>query len=71
MSDRPINPFEADLVTFTPPLDLERLTRWIAERARGSGTSGNYTKWREVATAHHITLVQRQLATALAASGRP
>ena len=25
MSDRPINPFEADLVTFTPPLDLERL----------------------------------------------
>jgi len=25
MSDAPLNPFEADLVTFTPPLDLERI----------------------------------------------
>ena len=25
MSDAPVNPFEADLVTFTPPLDLQRI----------------------------------------------
>jgi hypothetical protein len=39
---------------------------WIAEKARRVGGSGNYTTWRRVGTAHHLTKVSRQLASRVA-----
>lgn len=38
----------------------------IAEKAEGSGTSGNPTKWREIANSHHFAEVSHGLATPVA-----
>jgi hypothetical protein len=37
-------------------------SRYISERARGSGGTGNLTKWIEADTNHHITTTVKQLA---------